>query len=166
MIPEGLAGSQFSFNFTVRYRKKGEIIMAGLVPFDRGRGRGLSIFDPDFMRGFFGDMKGLGSFDVDVKDKGDHFEIKADLPGLHREMIDVDVNNGVMTISANKEEESHSEKDDYVINERRMGKVSRSFSIGDVKAQDIQAEYKDGVLSISIPKAGPKDESSGKVDIR
>ena len=69
----------------------------------------------------FNGSEGFSNFRVDVRDKGDHYQIDADLPGLHREMIDVTINDGMLTISADMDEESKTEKDDYVINERRTG---------------------------------------------
>lgn len=118
------------------------------------------------MRNFFNGSDGFTNFRVDVKDKDDRYEVDADLPGLHREMIDVSYDDGILTISADMNEESKTEKDNYVVNERRMGRVSRSFSVSDVKEDDITAEYKDGVLKVVLPKNGEEKKKSKKIDIR
>ena len=148
--------------------------MAELTPFGSRR-HGLSRMntfddldfqDKSFLRNFFNGSEGFSNFRVDVRDKGDHYEIDADLPGLHREMIDVTINDGMLTISADMDEESKTEKNDYVINERRTGRVSRSFSVPDVKDDEITAEYKDGVLKINLPKSTEEEKKSHKIDVR
>jgi HSP20 family protein len=145
--------------------------MAGLIPFGRRHGLsrgfdGLDFWDGGFMRNFFNGSDGFTNFKVDVKDKDDRYEVDADLPGLHREMIDVSYDEGILTISADMNEESKTEKDNYVVNERRMGRVSRSFSVSDVKEDEITAEYKDGVLKVVLPKSGEEKKKSRKIDIR
>lgn len=145
--------------------------MAGLIPFGRrySLSRGfddLDFWDGSFMRNFFNGSDGFTNFRVDVKDKEDRYEVDADLPGLHREMIDVSYDEGILTISADMNEESKTEKDNYVVNERRMGRVSRSFSVSDVKEDEITAEYKDGVLKVVLPKSGEEKKKSKKIDIR
>lgn len=145
--------------------------MAGLIPFGHRRGlsRGiddLDFWDGSFMRNFFNGSDGFANFKVDVRDFDDRYEIDADLPGLHREMIDVSYDDGVLTISADKSEESKTEKDNYVLSERRMGRVSRSFSVNDVKEDGITAEYKDGVLKVVLAKSGEEKKKFKKIDIR
>ena len=81
-------------------------------------------------------------------------------------MIDVSYDDGVLTISADKSEESKTEKDNYVLSERRMGRVSRSFSVNDVKEDGITAEYKDGVLKVVLAKSGEEKKKFKKIDIR
>ena len=145
--------------------------MAGLIPFGHRHGLSkgfddLGFWDGSFMRNFFNGSDGFTNFRVDVKDKDDRYEVDADLPGLHREMIDVSYDDGILTISADMNEESKTEKDNYVVNERRMGRVSRSFSVSDVKEDEITAEYKDGVLKVVLPKSGEEKKKSRKIDIR
>ncbi|WP_207644637.1 Hsp20/alpha crystallin family protein [Christensenella intestinihominis] len=118
------------------------------------------------MRNFLNGSDGFTNFKVDVRDLDDRYEVDADLPGLHREMIDVSYDDGILTISADMNEESRTEKDNYVVNERRMGRVSRSFSVNDVKENEISAEYKDGVLKVVLPKSGEEKKKSKKIDIR
>ena len=114
--------------------------MFGLVPFS-GR-RGLSRNDSanpfalfDAMRdsffhdGFPAANWGAGSFKVDVKDADDHYELTADLPGMAKEDISLNYENGYLTIAATRSE-SKDEKDDagnYIRRERHTGEVSRSF---------------------------------------
>ena len=105
-------------------------------------------FMDDFFRPFF-----TSTFSVAVKDEGDKYVLEADLPGVKREDVNVDVNDGVLTISAEWNTEKKDERrHGYVINERRSGRASRSFTLENVKENEISAEYKDGVLRLTLPK--------------
>ncbi len=146
--------------------------MAGLVPYKKHTG--LSRFDPfdeafwngSFLRGFMGDSMPVKQFRVDIKDKKDRYEIDADLPGLKPEEIDVSLSDGYITISAEHKEEKKSEEEGYVLNERRMGRFSRTFGVGDVKEDQISAEYKDGVLKVVLPKDDEPEKKSRKIDVK
>src|SRR6478735_10329081 len=94
---------------------------------------------------------------VDIKDKNDHFEITAELPGIDKNNLSVKLEDGVLTIEASHDEEKTEEKEGRVIRkERRTGTFVRSFTLGsDVKEEDIKASFKDGLLTLSAPKAKP-----------
>ena len=132
--------------------------MFGLVPFGSNKGlarredsfdRLFDMFNEPFFAGFSG-----GSFKVDVKDGGDHYELTADLPGMTKEDIALHYENGYLTIAASRSE-SNDEKDDagnYIRRERHTGEVSRSFYIDGIDEANIHAEFKDGVLQVKLPK--------------
>lgn len=107
---------------------------------------------------------------TDVVDKGNSYEMKADLPGFRKEDINLDLKDGVLTISA-KHDENKDEKDDkgrYIRRERYNTAFSRSFSVSDdLKPEDISAKYEDGVLTIDLPKkeAIPAKEEAKKIEI-
>lgn len=116
-------------------------------------------FSDDFFRAFFGDdfANGMLSAErplkVDVRDEGDHYLLEADMPGMSRENVHVDVNDGVLTISTEVNENKEKKEDGhYVYRERRYGKSSRSFNLDGIRDQDITAEFKDGVLKLNLPK--------------
>lgn len=149
--------------------------MANIKPFFGNWGFGaMDRWDPansfgfgDFFKNRFDLMKNPfdalgGSFRVDIRDAGDKYEIQADLPGLHREMIKLEVQDGVLTISADMDQAIETQKDDYVIHERRQGTVSRSFGISDVKEEEITANYANGVLTVILPK-GTDDDAKKRV---
>ena len=97
---------------------------------------------------------------VDVKDSGDHYELAADLPGVTKEDINLRYENGYLTITA-VHNESKDEKDNngnYIRRERHTGEVSRSFYIDGIDDANIHAEFKDGVLQVSLPKAADAPE--------
>ena len=110
-------------------------------------------FNDEFFRSFFGPSGSAGSFRVDVQDKGDSYLLQAELPGVSKENIHVDLENDVLTISASMDE-NHEEKNDegYVIRERRTGNMSRAFNVEGIDREGIQAAYQDGILSLTLPK--------------
>ncbi len=123
-------------------------------------------FRDDFMP--FGGFNGFGgTFKVDVEDKGDSYELTADLPGMTKEDIALNFDNDYLTIAARKNEEK-GDKDDkgnFIRRERRVGNVSRSFYVGDIDSTKIDAEFKDGVLKVTMPKA-PEVQRSTAIAIR
>ena len=111
-------------------------------------------FKPFFESGFNGMMRADRTMKVDVRDDGDRYTLEADMPGVSRDDVKVEVANGVLTISAeyNQEKEDKAEDDKYVYRERRYGSMSRSFNVEGIREEDIAAEFKDGVLKLVLPK--------------
>ena len=98
----------------------------------------------------------LGSWNpaVDIYDKGSEVVILAELPGMKKEDIDVHVENNVLTIRGKKERKEEVKEEGYFRTERSYGTFSRSFSLPTtVDVSKIVAEYKEGVLTLSLPKA-------------
>lgn len=98
---------------------------------------------------------------TDVEESDDHYTLKMDLPGYQKEDVTVSLNRGNLTISA-KRNTSKDEKDDrgnILRQERFTGNCSRTFSVGtDVKDTDIHASFKDGILTVTVPKVEQKKE--------
>ena len=92
--------------------------------------------------------------------------VTAELPGVARENLDVTINDGVLTINAERKEEKKDERDDRVIRqERYYGKFVRSLRLGsDIDEGRIEAQYEDGVLKLSLPKTA--EVKPRKVDIK
>lgn len=94
---------------------------------------------------------------IDVKDTKGAILVKAELPGMTEEDINVEVNDGVMTISGEKKEEAEKEDEGYYYKESHSGTFSRSFTLpADVKEDKAEAEMKNGVLWITVPKTEAK----------
>lgn len=104
---------------------------------------------------------------VDIKDKGDHFVIAAELPGVEKKDIHLELHNGILTLSAEVKQDDKEEKEGHVIRqERRYGKFQRSFTVGDAVHQgDISANFENGVLTVTAPKAEPAEPQARRIDI-
>ena len=110
---------------------------------------------------------GQFSPNVDVIEKETAFEIIADLPGVDKKDISVSCDRGMLTIEASTTEtREETEKDKYIHKERYQGKMVRSFTLSNnVNANDIYAEFTDGVLVVVVPKIEPTESSSKNIDI-
>ena len=103
-----------------------------------------------------------GGMRVDVKDNGDSYELTADLPGMKKEDVKLSYQNGYLTIAAQQQAENNQQDDkgNYIRRERRMGSVSRSFYIDNIDESRIDAEFKDGVLHVKMPKAAEVEHTT------
>lgn len=91
---------------------------------------------------------------INVKETEDSFEVSAEVPGLKPEEIQVEYNDGVLTLSGEKKEEREEDKGNYHVVERHFGSFSRSVRLPkEVDVEKLQATHKDGVLSVQLPKA-------------
>lgn len=95
----------------------------------------------------------------DISEKDNSFIVEMDLPGYKKEDIKVECNNGNLIINCEKKEEKKDESKKYIRRERRYGKYSRSFYLGDIDQESIKASYEDGTLTIIVPKI---DEEKNK----
>jgi len=138
--------------------------MFGLVPFgarkdlahrDDGFRSLFDVFNEPFFHDDFMPAFSQSGMKVDVRDNGDAYELTADLPGLKKEDIKLGYENNYLTISAESQQEKDEkdEKGNYIRRERRSGSVSRSFYIDDIDEAKVTAEFKDGVLTVMMPKA-------------
>jgi hypothetical protein len=101
--------------------------------------------------------EGSDNFDVmkcDVYEKDGAYHIEAEIPGFKKDEISVDCEDGYVTITAEKntENEEKNENKKYIKRERFYGKTVRKFYVGDVDSEKINAEYKDGMLELVVPK--------------
>ncbi|MDJ0781090.1 MAG: Hsp20/alpha crystallin family protein [Desulfosarcinaceae bacterium] len=90
---------------------------------------------------------------VDVVEEEAQFRVNAELPGIDKKDIHVDVKNNVLTLRGERSEEKRDETGHYYRRERRFGSFTRRFNLPEnVDPEAITADYKNGVLSITIPK--------------
>ena len=90
---------------------------------------------------------------VDMYDEDDRIVIKAELPGMEKKDISVDVKDGVLTISGERNYDNEVKEEIYYRRERAYGKFQRAFSLPtDVDSDKINADFKDGLLKIEVPK--------------
>ena len=97
---------------------------------------------------------------TDIQEHDDGYTLEMDLPGFKKEEIQIELNNGYMTISAAKgldEDEKDKKSGKYIRRERYTGSCQRSFYVGeDVTEEDIKDEFKHGILKLFIPKKEAK----------
>lgn len=88
---------------------------------------------------------------TDIYEKDNKYILETELPGIKKENIKINYENGYLTISASKNSLSNN-LNTYIRRERLYGEIKRSFYIGIKKETDIKATYKEGILTISFPK--------------
>src|SRR6516165_5009738 len=104
---------------------------------------------------------------VDIVEKEKAYEITAELPGMDESNIDVKVSDGTLTIKGEKRDEKEEKKKDYYLSERRYGSFQRSFGVPDgVDADKIEANFKNGVLTVTLPKTEQAQTSEKKIAIK
>ena len=104
---------------------------------------------------------------VDFVERDNGYEVHADLPGMDEKDIEVKVAGGVLTIKGEKREEKEEKKRDYYLSERRFGSFQRSFQVPDgVDADKIAATFKNGVLTVTLPKSPEAQKKEKKIAIK
>lgn len=106
-------------------------------------------------RDLFGSSQFTSDWDLalDVVEKADEFVVKASIPGINPDDLDITYNNNILTIKGEVKGENEEKDARYHLQERWSGNFSRSISLpGGVKADDIQASYEAGVLTLHLPK--------------
>jgi HSP20 family molecular chaperone IbpA len=129
-----------------------------------------SIFEETFMDDMFGfpymkefdnmekklyGRKASRMMKTDVREKDDNYEVVIDLPGFKKEEIEVELNDGYITISASKglDKDANDKKGKLIRQERYAGAMQRSFYVGEnIEKEDVEATYRHGVLTLTIPK--------------
>ncbi len=138
--------------------------MYTLVPFRRSMSPAFSpLFNDHFMREFF-DTATVPEMRVDVQEKENEYLLEADLPGVKKEDIQLNVQDGVLTIGADVNMEKTDKKEGYVCSERRSGHVERSFNLDGIDLAGIGADYNNGVLMVTLPKE-KKEEKPNSLKI-
>jgi HSP20 family protein len=103
---------------------------------------------------------------MDIFTEGDIVVVKAELPGMKKEDIDVSLTEDTITISGEKKKEEKIEKKDYYSFERSYGSFKRSFSLpSEVQTEKASAKFKNGVLEIRIPKTEEAKKKEKKVTV-
>ncbi|MCR5403661.1 MAG: Hsp20/alpha crystallin family protein [Butyrivibrio sp.] len=129
-----------------------------------------SIFEEHFMDDLFGfpymkefdnmekklyGRKASRMMKTDIREKDDNYEVAIDLPGFKKEEIEVELNEGYITISASKglDKDANDKKGRLIRQERYAGAMQRSFYVGEnIEKEDVEATYRHGVLTLTIPK--------------
>jgi HSP20 family protein len=136
----------------------------------------------DFQLGTWRSPFGRGAFDVqpfwrgdlwsrapavDIVDKESAYELSAELPGMDENNIDVKFSDGTLTIKGEKRDEREEKKKNFYLAERRYGSFQRSFSVPkSVDAGRIEANFKNGVLTVTLPKTPQARQNEKKIPVR
>ena len=129
----------------------------------------FDLFDDFFNDDDFFTRRQPNLMKTDIREKKDRYVIDVDLPGFEKENIKLSLNDGYLEISAKVEKEDNSDEEKMVRQERFYGECSRSFYVGDeIEEEDINAEFKNGILKIEVPKkeAEKKLPESKQIEIK
>lgn len=144
--------------------------MFEMMPFTRSRG--VDLYHPfrdleELERSMFG-TNGVNAFRTDIRDTGDAYVLEADLPGMKKEDIHIDIDGDRLSISAERSacKEEKDENGGYIRCERSYGSFSRSFDISGIRGEEISAAYEDGVLKLTLPKQTKTVPASRRLEIR
>lgn len=149
--------------------------MFGLTPYRRNNGsvkRNNDAFDLEhFFESFFNDpffptfYSGSGQMRVDIKEDENEYVVEAELPGVSREEITVDLKDDRLTIAVERNEQANVEKENYIRRERRYGSLSRTFSVPNIIREGVSAKFENGILSIVLPKKESVPLRSSKIQV-
>ena len=116
---------------------------------------------------FFRSGESVWSPRIDIVESEKAYELRAELPGINKNEISISVKDDVLTISGEKKVEEKKEGEDYYCCERGFGKFERSFRMAEtVDANNISAEYKNGVLVVTVPKVEIPEPKTTKIEIK
>lgn len=108
-------------------------------------------FDDDF-DDFFKPVMRRNDVKCDIYEENDEYHIEMDIPGYDKKDINIEVKDGYLTIKASKETEDKEETKNYIRRERVVGSFTKSFALGDVDTDKIDAKFENGILNVTIPK--------------
>lgn len=144
--------------------------MYEMMPFTRNHG--VDLYRPfrdleELERSLFANSS-AAAFKTDIRDTGDAYVLDADLPGMKKEDIHIDIDGDRLSISAERSavKEEKDENGGYVRCERSYGSFSRSFDISGIRGEDISAAYADGVLTLTLPKQAKTVPASRRLEIQ
>ena len=141
--------------------------MFGLTP--HSRNYYVATYDPfkemeEFERRFFGQR--TPALRTDIRETENAYILESDLPGFSREDIHAEINNGYLTIRAEHKSENEDKNESYLRRERSYGSFSRTLDLDGIDSEAITASFKDGVLTLELPKMQQKVEEARRVEIK
>jgi HSP20 family protein len=104
---------------------------------------------------------------IETFQRGDKLVLRADLPGMRKEDVSVEIEDGILTISGERSNENEEDREGYYHSERSYGQFQRSLALPEgVTGENCDATFKDGVLEVTIPMPKQSERSAKKVQIR
>ena len=103
---------------------------------------------------------------LDVSETKDEYVVKAEIPGIDPKDIDISLSDGMLTIKGEKKQEKEEKEENYHLVERSYGTFTRSIQLsGEVQAEKIKAEYKNGILKVVLPKSEKAKQKEIKIQV-
>lgn len=136
------------------HKVKGVITMAAMVPYDRYERALRRMMDPfdDFFGAPLAALDSSDAFKMDVEDAGDSYVVSAHLPGVKREEIDVELNEGRLSVSVDHKESDEEKSKNYLHKESSEWQATRGVYLKDAATSGLKAKLADGVLTVNVPK--------------
>lgn len=104
---------------------------------------------------------------IDIGETDGQYEVTAELPGMDQKDVELEIRDNVLTMKGEKSEERDEKKKDYRVTERRFGRFERTFPLPEeVDESKISAEFKKGVLTVTLPKSAKAQKSARKIDVK
>ena len=154
--------------------------MFGLTPYRKGR-RNLDMsrdsWDIDKMfdsmwEDFYSTMRvpdyfktGEVGIKVDVKENESEYVVEAELPGVEKDDITLELRDELLTISVEKKDEIEEENDNYIRRERHFGSMSRSFYVDNIDGEKVNAKFENGILYVTLPKKESNSPKKNQIPI-
>jgi HSP20 family protein len=144
------------------------MFMSTLIPFNRKYTTALPVGFESFynmLDDFFADGPSArrsltrDTFKIDVEETPENFKIQAELPGIKKEEIRLDLEEGKLTITVKREENAEEEKRNYIHRERRLTSMERGIYLPNSTAEGIKAKLEDGILTILVAKEQQKNKT-------
>lgn len=134
--------------------------------FGRGLGLGPSVL-ADSWRDVPAQSRSAWAPQVETFRRGDTLVVRADLPGLSREDVDVEVEDGILAISGERSDEHRDERDDYFVSERSYGSFYRAIPLPEgVTGEQCDATFRDGVLEVTFPAPKEGERKAKRIEVR
>jgi HSP20 family protein len=143
--------------------------MFTMVPYRRFLSSPAKVLDSMLSDPFFrqpaSESAFANGFRVDIREKDDAYYMEAELPGMTEDQINLTVDDNMLTISGDIQTENKQEDGNRYYCERRTGHVERSFNLDGIDLENISANYKNGILYVTLPKDKPVEKTVRKIAI-
>lgn len=148
--------------------------MFNLIPYSRKNSGvtrkddwfGMDRFFDDFFKDpFFAKVSSMTTpIKADVKETEKEYIVEAELPGVNKEDIIIDLRDDVLTLGVDVKQEKEEENEGYIYKERQRGSYRRSFNVYNINNEEVKASYKDGILVVTLPKS-EEEKRTRKIEI-
>jgi HSP20 family protein len=143
--------------------------LSPMVSFQKEMNQLFNKFFEDFSApSWFKSFEGVNGFNpsVDVKEDEKNVEVIAELPGMEEKDVEVTLTDGALTIKGEKKHEAEEKKENYHRVERSYGSFQRVIPLPEVENENVQASFKNGVLTVTLPKSKVLESKAKKIEIK